>query len=280
VDGNVHPTKAWVRLRHPRLVQEAVFAAVHAALASERVVQRQAGLAAAGSPGEAPAVSAVPEAGPGEGGGDASPGQGGLFREAPAAFGAPRFGAVIGQLQDTFVVAASDDEVFFIDQHVAHERVLFERLRRDLDSRPLPAQELLFPETLDLGPAETERLIAWAPALRQLGFDVERFGDRSALLRAVPSLLRGEEPRRLVEGMLEEVAGARRAASQPLLDRALAFVACRAAIKAPTPLGREEMARLIADLAATETPFFCPHGRPIMSRLSLREIRRELHRTW
>ncbi len=279
VDVNVHPTKAWVRLRQPRLVQEAVFLAVQSALASERVVQRQGGLAAAAPAGLAAPADAGATAG-WTGPGDAPTGQGALFREAPAAFGAPRFGAVIGQLQDTFVVAASDDEVFFIDQHVAHERVLFERLKRDLDGRPLPAQELLFPESIELGPAERERLVEWAPTLRALGFEVERFGEGAVLLRAVPVLLRGQEPRRLVEAMLEEVASARRGENQPLLDRALAFVACRAAIKAPTALGREEMARLVADLSETETPFFCPHGRPIMSRLSLREIRRELHRTW
>jgi DNA mismatch repair protein MutL len=252
---------------------------VQAALASERVVQRQAGLAVAAAPDGGPPA----EPGGGAAWADApatAPRQGGLFREEPGAFGAPRFGALVGQLQDTFVVAASDDEVFFIDQHVAHERVLFERLKRDLDGRTLPAQELLFPEPLDLGPAERERLLEWAPTLRAIGFEVESFGERDVLLRAVPALLRGEEPRRLVEGMLEEVAGPRRAGDQPLLDRALAFVACRAAIKAPTPLAREEMARLVADLSATEAPFFCPHGRPIMSRLSLREIRRELHRTW
>jgi DNA mismatch repair protein MutL len=80
--------------------------------------------------------------------------------------------------------------------------------------------------------------------------------------------------------MLDELASPRRADSQPLLDRVLAFVACRAAIKAHTALGREEMTRLLLDLGATATPFFCPHGRPIMSRLSLREIKRELRRTW
>jgi DNA mismatch repair protein MutL len=278
VDVNVHPTKAWVRLRQPRLVQEAVFLAVQAALASARVVQRQGGLdaPAAGAP-EAPGPAA-PAPATGAAPGEAA--QGGLFREAPAAFGAPRFGRVVGQLQDTFVVSASDEEVFFIDQHVAHERVLFERLQRDLGARPLAAQALLFPEALDLGPAEAERLAEWAPALRPLGFDLERLDGRAVLLRAVPALLRTHEPRRLIEAMVEEVASPRRAERQPLVERALAFVACRAAVVAPTPLAREEMVRLVADLSEAAAPFFCPHGRPIMSRLSLREIRREMHRTW
>jgi DNA mismatch repair protein MutL len=94
----------------------------------------------------------------------------------------------------------------------------------------------------------------------------------------VPALLRGDEPRRLIEAAVEELGGIRDGA--PTLDRALAFVACRAAVKADTPLPREAMEQLVADLSRTETPFFCPHGRPVVSRVSLADIRRELRRTW
>jgi len=187
---------------------------------------------------------------------------------------------VIGQLQDTFIVSASEEEVFFIDQHVAHERVLFEHLRGDLLAGPLHSQNLLFPQPLDLAAGQGDLLQQWAPDLGRLGFALEEFGGRSVLLRAVPSLLRGEEPRRLIEELLSEVGGASTGESAPLIDRALSFVACHAAIKAHAPLQRDEMARLIADLSATETPYFCPHGRPIVSRLSLKEIKRELRRTW
>jgi DNA mismatch repair protein MutL len=96
----------------------------------------------------------------------------------------------------------------------------------------------------------------------------------------VPSLLKAEEPRRLIEGLLDEVGAPATASGSPIVDRALAFVACRAAVKAHAPLQREEMMRLLSDLSATETPYFCPHGRPIVSRLSLKEIKRELRRTW
>src|SRR5207245_10470156 len=96
--------------------------------------------------------------------------------------------------------------------------------------------------------------------------------------RAVPARLKASEPKRLIEAAVEEVAGA--AAGAPTVDRALAFVACRAAVKANTPLGREEMERLVVELAATETPYFCPHGRPIVSRVSLHDIRGELKRNW
>jgi DNA mismatch repair protein MutL len=98
------------------------------------------------------------------------------------------------------------------------------------------------------------------------------------MLHAIPALLKGDEPRRLIEAAVDELAGPR--GGQPALDRAMAFVSCRAAIKANTPLAREEMERLVADLAATATPYFCPHGRPIVSRLSMQDIRRELKRNW
>ena len=278
VDVNVHPTKAWVRFRAPRVIQEAVFTAVQEALRSPRVVQSQGGLVVAGDAVSLPdsVQSAIGGLVPSV----ASDVQPGLFGEEAAVFATPRFGAVIGQLQDTFIVAASEDEVFFIDQHVAHERVLFERLERELRSSPLPSQELLFAQQLELGPGKADLLKGWLPTLADLGFGLEGFGGTTVLLRAVPAPLKGEEPRRLLEGLLDEVSARPRDETAPLLHRALAFVACRAAIKAHAPLQRDEMTRLLSDLSATETPYFCPHGRPIVSRLSLREIKRELGRTW
>ncbi len=270
VDVNVHPTKAWVRFRQPRLVQELVFATVQDALRAPEVVSSPRPVAAALPLTEAAGLL------PGD--------QPTLFKETPAGYAASLFGAVVGQLQETFVVAANEEEVFFVDQHVAHERVLFERLKADLAAGPLSSQELLFPLTLDLGPASRALLEEWAPALAALGFDLQGFGGATLVLRAVPALLKGEEPRRLLEALVDEVGspapGPRADAAPPLVDRTLAFVACRAAIKAHAPLDREEMARLLADLSLTETPYFCPHGRPIVSRLSLREIKRELKRTW
>lgn len=280
VDVNVHPAKAWVRFRAPRVVQETVYLAVQEALRSADVVQRQGGIASAGSP---PAAAGDPPLAPtvmAAGGALADVGQPGLFHEAVAGWPGERFGKVVGQLQETFVVAATDEEVFFVDQHVAHERVVFERLEAELQAGPLASQELLFPETLELPPGLRARLDEWASTLERLGFALEGFGGGTRLVRAVPALLARREPRRLITRMLEELASPGKEGEAPLLDRALAFVACRAAIKAPAPLEREEMRRLLADLSATHTPFFCPHGRPIVSRLSLREIRKELRRTW
>jgi len=283
VDVNVHPTKAWVRFRSPRFIQEAVFRAVQGALRSQLVIQPQQGLARPGESREGDVASTSVSGESTEVMAGALPLadiQGTLFRESLAPFGPGRFGHVIGQLQDTFVVSASEDEVFFIDQHVAHERVLFEQLKHELASGPLASQTLLFPQSLELGPGKAALLAEWQEDLERLGFALEDFGGSSVLLRAVPSLLKGAEPRRLIEGLLDEVAAPTAKPDSPIVDRALSFVACRAAVKAHAPLQREEMTRLLSDLSATETPYFCPHGRPIVSRLSLKDIKRELKRTW
>ncbi|HUP38032.1 MAG TPA: DNA mismatch repair endonuclease MutL [Candidatus Limnocylindria bacterium] len=292
VDVNVHPTKAWVRFRSPRQVQEVLYRAVQDALRQAHVVQPQRGLSGHAltddrASGDATGSFSIESGGP-----DMAPalpqsadtlvpaGQALLFHESPAQFSAVNFGTVIGQLQDTFIVAATDEEIFFLDQHVAHERVLFERLLAELEAGPLASQEQLFPQPVELGAGQAALVQEWAETLEGLGFRLEGWSGSTVVLRAVPALLRGQEPRRLIEALVEDVNRPRKGEPQPLLHRALSFVACHAAIKAHAPLQREEMARLIADLAVTSTPYFCPHGRPIVSRLSLRDIKRELGRTW
>ncbi|OGK98008.1 MAG: hypothetical protein A3D33_09740 [Candidatus Rokubacteria bacterium RIFCSPHIGHO2_02_FULL_73_26] len=264
VDVNVHPTKAWVRFRHPRLVYEMLVAALGAALRRPAVVPETplVGAAARGAEAAAAGVAEQPA----------------LFAAAPQAPARGLFGRVLGQVQETFVVSASDDELFFLDQHVAHERVIFERVRRELAAGVPPSQALLFAEPLDLPPQARALLERWRGPLERLGFSFEGFGGDAIVLRAVPAVLKGDEPRRLVEAAVDELAGPR--AGEATLDRALAFVACRAAIKASTPLAREEMDRLVAELGQAETPFFCPHGRPIVSRISLHDVRRDLKRSW
>jgi DNA mismatch repair protein MutL len=265
VDANVHPTKAWVRFRQPRVVQEMLVAALHEALRRPAVVPT---LASESRPTEI--RDAASAQAPGE--------QAALFQEAVAEYRASRFGRVLGQVQETFIVSTTEDEVFFLDQHVVHERVIFEQVRGQLEGGPLPSQALLFTETLELGPAARALLERWRVPLERLGFAFDGFGGDSIVLRAVPTLLKGDEPKRLVQAAVEELADPK--AGAPGLERALAFVACRAAVKANTPLAAEEMQRLVAELETTETPYFCPHGRPIVSRVSMHDIRRELKRTW
>ncbi|MBI4269017.1 MAG: DNA mismatch repair endonuclease MutL [Candidatus Rokubacteria bacterium] len=266
VDVNVHPTKAWVRFRHPRLVYETLAGALSETLRRPAVVPETP---LAGADGRGLDVAPAP-AGFAE--------QPALFAGAAGAAARGLFGQVLGQVQETFIVTASADEVFFLDQHVAHERVIFERVRRELAASEALAQTLLFAEPLELPPQARALLERWRGPLERLGFAFEGFGGGAIVLRAVPALLKGDEPRHVVEAAVDELAGPR--AGEPTFERALAFVACRAAVKANTPLAPEEMERLVADLGAAETPFFCPHGRPIVSRISLHEVRRDLKRTW
>jgi len=268
VDANVHPTKAWVRFRHPRLVQEMLVAALHDAL------QRPTSVAAAvdWSSTSSPAAAGDTQE-------SVLASQSALFAETAAPYTkAAAFGRVLGQVQETFIVATTDDEVFFLDQHVVHERVLFERLEAELASGAAPSQALLFPDPVALPPAARALLERWRAPLERLGFGFDDGPGGTIVITAVPTLLKGDEPRRLLEAAVDELGGPK--AGEPAVDRALAFVACRAAIKANTALAREEMERLVADLSQTRTPYFCPHGRPIVSRVSMHDIRRELKRTW
>jgi DNA mismatch repair protein MutL len=296
VDANVHPTKAWVRFRHPRLVHEMLVAAIGDALRRDAVMPvlrtpagaREPGTGSfAESPGpveagtesrgpSAASVDPLAAGGVAAGASALDQPQPALFAEAAAPYAPARFGRVLGQVQDTFIVAASDDEVFFLDQHVAHERVLFERLQAEVAGGPLRSQVLLFPEALELPPAARALLERWRRPLERLGFGID--AGSTVLLRAVPVLLRGDEPRRVIEAAVDELSGPK--AGEPTVERALAFVACRAAVKANTALAREEMERLVADLAQTASPYFCPHGRPVVSRISLADVRKELRRTW
>jgi DNA mismatch repair protein MutL len=131
---------------------------------------------------------------------------------------------------------------------------------------------------LDLAPATLALLERWREPLERLGFGFEGFGGEAIVVRAVPAVLKGDEPRRLIEAAVDELSGPR--GGEPLIDRALAFVACRAAIKANTPLERDQMEGLVDELVTTAAPYFCPHGRPTMSRISLLDVRREVRRVW
>jgi DNA mismatch repair protein MutL len=282
VDVNVHPAKTWVRFRRPRMLYGVVLDSVKAAL--RQLDAAPAGLSARVAGDQPPAEGALPVPGAGGGAPDweaHDAGQASLFREEETGYRSePFFGRVVGQIEDTFIVAHTPDEVFFVDQHVAHERVLFERLRGELDRGTLASQELLFPQPLELAPARRRALERVQPQLQRLGFALEGFGGGALLLRGVPSLLRADDLARLADELAQELDEDTGQGTSPVLDRLLAFVACRAAIKAHQPLAPEEMAQVLTDLAGTATPYYCPHGRPIVSRIPLGEIKRELRRTW
>ena len=305
VDVNVHPAKAEVRFA----AAGAVFAAVEAAVAralragAGEVPVRSLGVAGgAGSGGPAPPGS-VPEAvrplfsHPVYG--DGSPGSAGfagtLREKAAPAWGppAPRpsgarprtgdtpFGRLIGQYRNSFLLVEGEAGLLIVDQHVAHERVLYERfLARLEEGRPV-SQGLLDPVLVELEPALAGAFDAIRPLLADAGVEADRFGEATVRVTALPPELGPDG----VEGLLRELldhATAEGGRPDTVGDAArhelAASLACRGAIKVNHPLGPEEQRRLLEELARTGDPYRCPHGRPIVLTLAQDEMERRLGR--
>jgi DNA mismatch repair protein MutL len=185
----------------------------------------------------------------------------------------------LGQFRDTFIIAVDADGVAIIDQHVAHERVLFERVMEKLTSGRLESQRLLVPMVLDLAPSAHQALVGRSVELERLGFDIETFGAASVKVGAVPALLRAEDCAKALLALAEDLEGLDRGAQvQDALQRIAATTACHAAVKANYPLTFEKMAHILDELRATAYSTVCPHGRPVMLRLTRREIEKNFDR--
>jgi DNA mismatch repair protein MutL len=185
----------------------------------------------------------------------------------------------LGQVRDTFIIAVDDEGIAIIDQHVAHERVLFERVMEKLTSGRLESQRLLVPMVLDLPPAPLQALLDRVGELEQLGFEIERFGHSTLKVTAVPSLLKAEDCSKALLALGEDLEGLDRGAQvQDALKRIAATTACHAAVKANYPLTYEKMMHILDELRATAYSTVCPHGRPVMLRLTRREIEKNFER--
>jgi DNA mismatch repair protein MutL len=185
----------------------------------------------------------------------------------------------LGQLRDSFILAANDEGLWIIDQHVAHERVLFERILRDREVEQVQRQRLLMPVLIDLLPAQMVSFAAIARELDLNGFEAEPFGPRTLAIKAAPVGLEGRE----LERMLEEVLAvpdreAQTENAETRRRRIAASIACHAAIKVNMPLEPAKIDWLLAELGKTEHPTSCPHGRPIALRYSHKEIQRAFQR--
>jgi DNA mismatch repair protein MutL len=185
----------------------------------------------------------------------------------------------LGQFRDTFIIAIDDEGVAIIDQHVAHERVLFERVMEKLTAGRLESQRLLVPMVMDLPVAAHDALVGRAVELEQLGFELESFGDSTVKVTAVPALLRTEDSSKALLALAEDLEGLDRGAGvQTALQRLAATTACHAAVKANYPLTYEKMMHILEELRATAYSTVCPHGRPVMLRLTRREIEKNFER--
>ena len=308
VDVNVHPTKAEVRFREQSLIHEVVRRALMDALGRGAVPELQLqtegqvrtavsiaipGILGGGVypnrwvPGAAgPAVSQFP--GVAYGGGSAwTAGPGiaepleGSSPGPPAETAVPEIRPMIplGQFRDTFIIAVDDEGVAIIDQHVAHERVLFERVMQRLTAGPLESQRLLVPLVIELAPSARQALLGRAKELERLGFEVEAFSGAAVKVSSVPALLNTEDSAKALAALAEDLEGLDEGAQvQESLRRMAASTACHAAVKANYPLTYEKMMHILDELRATAYSTVCPHGRPVMLRLTRREIEKNFDR--
>ncbi|MCU1223102.1 MAG: mismatch repair protein MutL [Edaphobacter sp.] len=185
----------------------------------------------------------------------------------------------LGQLRDSFILATNDEGLWIIDQHVAHERILFEKVLRERDTEQVQRQRLLMPMLVDLLPAQMITFAAIAEELERNGFEAEPFGPRTLAIKAAPVGLEGTELERMIEEVLAvpdrnqqtENSEARR-------RRIAASIACHAAVKINMPLDAAKIDWLLTELARTEHPTACPHGRPIALRYSHKDIAKAFQR--
>ena len=294
VDVNVHPTKAEVRFRDQSLMHEIVRRALMDALGHSGApqlqlrpeVQQEATPAAVSLPGVL-ASGAYPNRWiPGASAHTPDP----TDASDPAYATAQTYTTTqavvslkpmipLGQFRDTFIIAVDDEGVAIIDQHVAHERVLFERVLERLTAGRLESQRLLVPIVMDVAPSAYEALVSRTAELERLGFELEPFGTATIKVTAVPALLKTEDSSKALLALAEDLEGLDRGAHvQDALQRIAATTACHAAVKANAPLTYEKMTHILDELRATAYSTICPHGRPVMLRLTRREIEKNFDR--
>ncbi len=185
----------------------------------------------------------------------------------------------LGQLRESFILAVNQEGLWIIDQHVAHERVLFERVLRERQVEQVQRQRLLMPLLIDLLPAQMVTFAGIARELEANGFEAEPFGPRTIAIKAAPVGLEGAALERMLIEVLEQAGSHEQAENlEAARTRIAASIACHAAIKINTPLDTTRMEWLLSELALTEHPTSCPHGRPIALRYAWKDIQRAFHR--
>jgi DNA mismatch repair protein MutL len=185
----------------------------------------------------------------------------------------------VWQLHNKYLFVPVEGGVVVVDQHVAHERVLYERARARLDGTAQPSQQLLFGQTLELTPAEAALLVEIMEHVTRLGFTVRMFGGTTVMVEGIPADVRGGAAADLLREVLDEYREEQRSSGPDVREALAKSYACRAAIKAGDTLNEREQRALLEQLFATAMPYVCPHGRPVLFRLSLQELDRRFGRT-
>jgi DNA mismatch repair protein MutL len=273
VDVNVHPAKLEVRFQHSTAIHQLIAPAVRAQLARALAPGRPApagaageGLVSYGTPARpVPAMPFTPPAPTGPG-----PETGGLWAPAPQGFRALRF---VGQVFDGYLLCEGEGRIVLIDQHAAHERVVFERLRAARRTNGVARTPLLVPETVELPAGHAEALGEHGEALAAAGIEGEPFGGDTFLVRTVPELLRGRDVGALLRAvaaeLLEEGASA---AAERAVEAALATIACHSVVRVGQRLDAAQVEALLASMDGVEIAAHCPHGRPVATELTRAQV--------
>ncbi len=311
VDVNVHPAKREVRFRDPSGVREAIVRCIQQTLQGGRAewqekfrapVSSQATVAGKAAPDLTlrPEVS-VPEeshrelphftpgatyhvlAGATVAGGvdrgetvqpDKTPGRAPAKRDSNQ----HQFN-IIGVLSKLYVLMENADGLVLVDQHAAHERILFEELRRRMEEQGVPSQKLLLPQTFDVPPRDADWIERNLSVLQKMGIGIESFGPDTFKIDSVPSFLNVSDPAQFMRKVIDDLKSAGNSASAMRLgEEMIAKSVCRHAVKANDPLRYPEVEKLIRDLLDCDLPYCCPHGRPTMIQISLAELEKKFGR--
>jgi DNA mismatch repair protein MutL len=185
----------------------------------------------------------------------------------------------LGQIRESFILAVNHEGLWIIDQHVAHERILFERILHQRSIQKVESQHLLMPLLLELMPAQQAVFTDISDELSKNGFEVEPFGARSIAIKAAPAGIDASQVEHMLHELLDQLLQEDQSINiEKVRSRIAASIACHAAIKINMPLDQNKMEWLLSELANTECPMSCPHGRPVVLRYSMKDIQKAFKR--
>jgi DNA mismatch repair protein MutL len=185
----------------------------------------------------------------------------------------------LGQIRNSFILAVNEDGLWIVDQHVAHERVLFERILKQRAAQRVESQRLLMPIVLELSPAQQAVFSEIADELQHNGFEAEPFGARSVAVKVAPAGVDAAAVEHMLHELLDQISREEQSLNlEKIRGRIAASIACHAAIKVNMPLEQNKMEWLLAELAKTDHPMSCPHGRPVVLRYSVKDIQKAFKR--
>ena len=283
VDFNVHPSKGEVRFAEAGTVFDLVRNTLLEALQRARPVTALRDSSLSGDPADV-GSPLLPSSSAGAGSSGSSEeiwqftGHVGPPVPEPVLPGMSRM-VPLAQYRESYILASDESGLVIVDQHAAHERILYEQLLRSMRDGSVKRQALLFPLSVELEPARSGRVREGLEGLERLGFRVEAFGDNTWLIREAPAMLQDADLAALLRDLADE-AGSPGAGGQAerLRDRLAATTACHAAVKVKFPLTSEKMSYLLDELGRTDSPMTCPHGRPVVLRMSHRDLEKNFHR--